>query len=211
MDTPTMQEVVGGALDARAAEIRTAMPARVASYNLTTQTADVQPTVWRQGEESPIVPSVPVIWPRGGDSYLAMELTSADSGLLICCETDLAEWRRTGESGAPADEASHHLQNAVFLPGLSPSTRTLSQTAGAAVLAGNSVLLGDVLATNAAVHEALLPDLSILCSSLSTWAGNVQAIIGAVAGTATLVAACGDVVTGVAVGSYKSSSVKVET
>jgi len=221
-----MGEVIGQAMDARADEIRTAMPARVISYSLTAQTAEVQLTVWPGGEEPPVIPSVPVIWPRGGASYLVMPLAADDTGLIICCEADLAEWRRTGEAAAPADLARHHLQNAVFIPGLAVASDTVVQYANTTILSGDDVRLGDANAAFRVVHEtglsaldSISTDLTTIGTTLSAFATAIDVIHGPGMPTvAPLVAACTALgastvafTAGVAAGTYRSPSVKVDT
>jgi len=213
MDTPTLQEVLTAAIDARTSEMRVAMPAVVVGYNHAEQWADVRPAVSAPGEEQPIVPHVPVLWPRGGTGYLLLPLAADDSGLLVCCDADIAEWRRTGEVGAPADDARHHLQSAVFIPGLVPTGHEVtSGGAGAAVLSADTVRLGDAAASKAAVHEDLLSDLNAFLGALTTWGALAHANWAAAAAnfTANVAPQIATLVAGIAGGAYESSSVKVE-
>jgi len=158
VDTPTLAEALAAALDARAAQIHTAVPARVISYDAAAQTADVAPATWTGSTAPPVVPRVPVVWPQGGGGYLVFPLHGGDTGLLVACEADISEWRRTGEEGPAADAAVHHQANAVFIPGCNPAASTLSAPAGATVLDGAGDLrLGDGTATN---HVAQGEDLN---------------------------------------------------
>lgn len=189
MDTPTLEEVFTAALDARAAQIRTAMPAEIVTVNATT--VDVRPTVWPGGEAAPILPSVPIAWPRAGTAYLVLPIEHGDTGLLLCCEADLAEWRRTGEAGTPADEARHHLQNAVFLPGLGTAATDIAipqgATAGRTVIRGRPTLcLNSVTATEPVVlGTSFNADMQI-------WLGAVQTFCtAAAAAVPALAPACG--------------------
>ena len=62
-------------MDSRIDEIHTAMPGKVVSFNSTRNTVDVQPQ-FRQSteradgtfevEDLPVIPDVPIAWPRGG-------------------------------------------------------------------------------------------------------------------------------------------------
>ena len=218
MDRPTLAEVLQQAMDARAAQIRTAIPAEVFDYNRRSQEASVRPTVWTDGEEPPIIPFVPVYWPRGTGAYLHMPLrehtdkVKGEMGLLIACEADISEWRRTGEDGPPADAARHHLQSAVFFPGISSYDRVLypEPDATSTILSGGPVRLGDVSATAAVVHEELLGELSTLLGFLSTWVTNCQAIVGVIAGTAAVTGQCTAMIDGITDGDYKSPTVFVE-
>jgi len=218
MDRPTLAEVLQQAMDARAAQIRTAIPAEVYSYAHLTQIADVRPTVWTDGEAPPIIPSVPVYWPRGDTHYLHMPLRvhtdkiKGDMGYLIASEADMGEWRRTGEEGPPADAARHHLQSAVFFPGIPSYDRTLYPPPDntSLILSGGPVRLGDPSATAAVVHEELLAELSTLLGMLGPWALQVQAIVGAIIGTAALNAQCVAMQDGITDGDYESPTVFVE-
>ena len=222
MDAPDLTEAIRAAIDARAGQVRTALPARVMEYNRATQVADVRPEVWPEGEEAPIVPTVPVLWPRGGNAYLHFNLTPhtkftpGDTGLLVCCEADLAEWRRTGEAAAPADTARHHLQNAVFIPGLVPSGHDLDHFPTTTVLAASDLRLGVHDATKAALHADLLVDLNSVFIAITAWANpgipypNWAAASAAWAAPGGPGAQVATLLAGIAASSYESPSVKVE-
>jgi len=218
MDRPTLAEVLQQAMDARAAQIRTAIPAEVYVYSHSTQTASVRPTVWTDGEAPPIIPYVPVYWPRGNGAYLHMPLRAHSDkwlgtmGLLIACEADIGEWRRTGQEGPPADEARHHLQSAVFFPGIPSYDNVMypEPDNASCILAGGPVRLGDPSATSNVVHEELLGELSTLLGFLSTWVTNCQAIVGVIAGTAAVTGQCTAMINGIAAGDYESPTVFVE-
>lgn len=221
MDRPPLYEVMRQALDARAAQIRTAIPAEVLAYNHLSQTADVVPTVWTDGEEPPVVPSVMVLWPRGDGHYVHMPLHArdwkghGDYGLLIACESDIAEWRRTAEAGPPADVARHHLQSAIFIPGIGPTGDTLYPPPDntSLIISGGPVRIGDPSATKAVVHEDLLAAMDTFLALLDTWAGTTAHANWAAA-TATFAAAVRPSLivlrNGLTGGDYQSPTVFVE-
>ena len=188
--TPSLPEALRMALDARAGQIRTALPGVVVEYHRAEQTADIRPTVWPDGEEAPILPSIPVVWPRGGGGYLVFPLTDdskwapGDTGLIIVCEADIAEWRRTAEVGSPADVARHHLQNACFLPGLVPIGREVSHPAGTVVLNGAGDLrLGEASATHAlAFGDDWAVDFDTWRIAHNTWVDAVALAVGGLGG-----------------------------
>jgi hypothetical protein len=121
-----------------------------------------------------------VLWPRGDGHYIHMPLHPrdwkghGDYGLLIACEADIAEWRRTIEAGPPADVARHHIQSSIFIPGLGPRCDELypSPDATSLIISGGPVRIGDPTATKAVVHEDLLVPLAIVMSLINTWAGT---------------------------------------
>jgi hypothetical protein len=126
-------------LDAREeqAELRThvAYPGRVQSYDPATQTADVVPLVRQQVpqpdgshalEALPVVPSVPVLWPRVGGWFLAFQLRPGDTVQLLCNTSAIGHWRAgQGDVTDPGDLRRQHLAHAVALPGLYTRGRAL--------------------------------------------------------------------------------------
>ena len=177
MDTPTLAETMAAALDARADQIRTAMPGEIVTVNATT--VDVRPTVWPGGEAAPIIPSVPIEWMRVGTAYLVLPLAVGDTGMLTVCEADIAEWRRTGESGQPADVARHHLQSAVFRPGLGVASSDIGIPVAFAALVATDLRLGSTAATEPAVLGTThLADLNTFLGILALWAAALQVATG---------------------------------
>ncbi len=129
--------------------INTATPARVQRYDAALQVVDAVPLVrgpvpradgTYDHEDLPVVPSVPVVWPRVGAWGLTMALAEGDTGLLVCLESDLGTWRAgDGSVVDPVDLRRHHLSHAVFVPGLYVRSRALSAAASgtAAVVLGH--------------------------------------------------------------------------
>ena len=174
MDTPSWSEVIGNAIDQRIGEITTVRPGRIDAVR--GNTVDVQPLVWAGGEQPPIIPSVPIAWVRAGTAYLAMTVQAGDTGMLLACDADIAEWRRTGEAGLALDQARHHPQNSVFLPGLVVAAQDVAMPVAAAVLTGRpNVLLGDAAATQKAIMGDALH--AALFTPVTGWAWVVQAAI----------------------------------
>jgi hypothetical protein len=174
MEDLTEAELLSRAIDSRLGEVHTALPGKVESFNRTQQTVDVSPQVQIDGETLPVIPSVPVLYPRSGSSYLAFKINTGDTGLLIFCEADIGLWRTRGELGAPGDDGRHGIQGAVFLPGLYPANATLSipsTVGGVAILESDDLRLGEWTATEAAV----LGDLFV--AAMKTWADAVTTAI----------------------------------
>ncbi len=143
--SPTLAEVIRAALDSRLLDLHTALPGRVVSYDSDAQTADIRPMVRRalrdeDGEkvleDLPVVPKVPVQWPRGGGFFLSMPLAEGDSGLLVFSERSIDRWRSTGEAADPGDQRTHGLSGAVFIPGVFPSAGALEDASGTVVVLG---------------------------------------------------------------------------
>jgi hypothetical protein len=134
---PTERDV----LDAREQqmELRThvAYPGRVQSYDAATQTADIVPLIRQQVpqpdgsyvmEELPVIPSVPVLWPRVGRWFMAMALQPEDTVQLLVNTSAIGHWRTgTGDVTDPGDLRRQHISHAVAIPGLFTRGRALSR------------------------------------------------------------------------------------
>lgn len=134
-------------LDSRIANVYTAMPGEIVSYDREKQVADVRPVVRRLipniadeaddiPEDLPVIPSVPVQWLRAGGFYLHAPLAAGDGVLLVICHSDFAGWRRTGEVSDPGDQRLHSLAHAVAIPGLESALNVLGETASDALVFG---------------------------------------------------------------------------
>lgn len=144
---PDMVDVLREALEAARAEVRTAFPARVETYDPSDQTATVTPAILRPvrkrdggiaWEAGPSIPNVRVAWPRAGDWYLHAPLTAGDWVLVLVAESDLNEWRRLGGTDVdPGDARFHALSGAVALPlGLYPDAEALTGLPAGAMALG---------------------------------------------------------------------------
>lgn len=114
-------------LDARLMDLHTALPGRVQSYDAATQTADIEPMIKRGvptgGEEDevaletlPVLPSVPVLFPSGGQCFVTFPLAVGDPVLLVFCERDTSQFRGTGAVSDPGVPTMHGLSGAVAIP-----------------------------------------------------------------------------------------------
>lgn len=136
---PDLEDVLTAREEAARLDLDVAIPARVERYDAATQTADVVPLLRRPVprpdgghafEADPVVPSVPVQWPRVGAWALTMKVEPGDTGLLLCCDGDVGTWRAGGGDVVdPVNLQRHHLSHAVFLPGLYTRGRALARAA----------------------------------------------------------------------------------
>lgn len=125
---PTDDDVIRGWIEHHLADVHTAMPARVQSYDAATQTATLVPLVRHavmlgdgsvEREELPVLPAVPVLWPRFGGHFIAGALAAGDVVLVVFCESDTGPWRAgSGDVSNPADLRRHSLSHGVAIPGL---------------------------------------------------------------------------------------------
>jgi Phage protein Gp138 N-terminal domain len=122
-----------------------AYPARVVSYDAAKQTATIEPMVKRVShgpdderivDTLPVLPDVPVEWPRGGGYFLSMPLEAGDGGALWFPDTDIGAWRETGQVVDPGDERLHALGGAVFRPGLETVARALMDASAGHLVIG---------------------------------------------------------------------------
>jgi hypothetical protein len=123
-------------LDARCADIHTALPAQIVNYDEDTQTAAVQPMVrdfyydtegTLRTRSLPVLPAV-VSFARGGGYFQSFPLASGDTGLLVFCELPIDRWRSSGQESHPVNARRHGVGSAVFFPGLSPRAKSLGET-----------------------------------------------------------------------------------
>lgn len=120
-----------------------AYPGRVQAYYPETQTADVVPLIRQQVpqpdgsyvmEELPVVPSVPVIFPRVGAWFLSFPIAPNDTVQLLVNTSAIGHWRvGSGDVTDPGDLRRQHLSHAVAIPGLYTRGRALRQTGAAGV------------------------------------------------------------------------------
>lgn len=123
----TPAETLRRVLDARLMDLHTALPGRVQSYDAATQTADIEPMIKRGvptgGEEDevaletlPVLPSVPILFPSGGQCFVTFPLAVGDPVLIVFCERDTSQFRGTGAVSDPGVPTMHGLSGAVAIP-----------------------------------------------------------------------------------------------
>jgi len=116
--------VAEGAID----EVMVSTPGKVTRYDAAKQEADVQPLIRDSHEDEhgervveniPVIPSVPVHFPRGGGYVVQFPISVGDTGLLVFSAQSWDKWLAVG--GGPIDPESygrHGLSDAAFFPGL---------------------------------------------------------------------------------------------
>jgi hypothetical protein len=135
---PTMEELMRAWLDRHEIEVRGPMPGRVTRYDPSNQTADVQPMLRLPVEQSdgsvtqedpPIIPCVPVIFPRVGQWFMSLPIAAGDYVLLVPCEGDWSRWWGGDGSLSDVDDVRrHHLAHCVALAGFFPERLALTRT-----------------------------------------------------------------------------------
>jgi hypothetical protein len=133
--SPEPEEVLRQAFAYFLGDTHTALPARVEEYYPDEQKIDAKPLIKRRVvggdgsellEELPIIPDVPVVFPRNANFFLTFPLAAGDLVLLVFVERSLDKWlASTGEDTDPDEFRMHDLSDAVALPGLYPFSSAL--------------------------------------------------------------------------------------
>lgn len=144
-------DVILTALQGERDDIHTAMPGKVVAYYPDKQTADIQPMLKRpvfdenggrlKGASLPVLPSVPVIWPRAGGYILKMPMQPGDFVWLMFSEGGTGEYRTTGQESEPLDVSRHTITYPYCTPGAFPDTSPSSDpdvTANEKMVVGKS-------------------------------------------------------------------------
>lgn len=195
---PELPEVLDDHRQAILGELHISMPGRVKSYDAAKQTAEIIPCV--RGtipdgdgntlhEDLPVIPNVPIAWPRGGGFYMHFPLAVGDHVWLVFNTTSFAQWRATGEVSDPGDLRRGTLSYPWAYPGAAPDAQALSDApAGQAVLGGGVFRVGGpsaVFVSQATkVDQALAQLKAAISSAASTEAGasglgGMTALLGA--------------------------------
>lgn len=181
-------------VDERVHRIRVAIPAAVEAYDAATQVADVAvqvqervvdddgETTW---EAPPVIPAVPVAFPRAGGFFISFPVAKGDTGLLVFCDRSIDQWRAKGREAPNADGRFHELSDAVFYPGLVAEGAELANAGDTDLVlghdAGNRLTItesGDILVgSNAAQYVALENLVKAELGKLRAWIDAMNTVI----------------------------------
>jgi hypothetical protein len=132
---PTPEESLDLILKALVSELKVMLPGRVESYDETTQTADVKPLLLDAYEtesgvksfELPVIPSVPVVFPRAGDYFMSFPLKADHYVMLVFCDRSYDPWwRSNGNVADPVSMHRHSIKDPVALVGFYPDQDKLA-------------------------------------------------------------------------------------
>ena len=141
-------EALRAALDGRQAEMWTALPGIVQSFDPAAMTVSVQPAVaGRISDEAgkaasvdlPILPDVPVVFPGGGGFALTFPVAAGDECLVVFASRCIDAWWQSGGVGEPMEPRMHDLSDGFALVGVRSQPHRLSP----AVHTGNTQLRAD--------------------------------------------------------------------
>jgi len=128
--SPEPEELLRHAITYFLSDVHTMLPAKVEEYFPEEQKVDVKPLIKRRVvgedaeeilEELPIIPDVPVRFPRTANFFITFPLQPGDLVMLVFAERSLDNWLAgTGEDTDPDEFRMHDLSDAVAMPGLYP-------------------------------------------------------------------------------------------
>lgn len=114
--------------------VHTALPGRIVSFDPGKQTAEVEICIqsWMKVEggwekwPAPLLPRVPVLFPRGGGAFITWPIKKGDYCLVIFQERSIDQWcQRGGTQVDPIWRWEHDLSDAVCIPGFYPYPEAL--------------------------------------------------------------------------------------
>ena len=134
--SPTLSEVLRTSVDYFLQDLYSALPGRIDVYDAATQKADIKPLIKRliaseSGEEIveelPILPQVPIVFPRGGGGFfMTFPLKPGDLVLLVFNQRSIDKYiAGPGEDTNPDDFVIHDISDAVAIPGFYPDSKAL--------------------------------------------------------------------------------------
>jgi hypothetical protein len=211
---PSLPEILTSWQSTISGEIRSVEPGRVTAFDRTTRLAQVQPVISdSNGDVKPVIPNCPVVFPG-----VAWDLQDDEEGLLLIGDLSFREWWRTGRDSAPEDQSLHDLSNAFFIAGVQSSGNVVTIPANDVYIpkatAGGDILIGELTATKAVVHDSLLTAMNAFLANFQAWGLAIDVAVFAVPGGSptwlTLSAQMTAMINAIAAGNYESPSVKVE-
>lgn len=194
-------------------DLRVAMPARVEAYDAATQKVRVQPllreayedeTGTQHTERLPVISDVPVQFPGAGGYFVTFPIAPGDTGTLLFADRSLDRWLTKGGEVDTGDVRTHHLSDAIFLPGLRPfatpragvssTTAVLGKESGLGVHVGPTTIgLGEATPVDAVVkgtsyaaaEASAITNLSSLLALLITAVSGMTPQPGPTGGAST--------------------------
>ncbi|MCL1939530.1 MAG: translation initiation factor IF-2 [Desulfovibrionaceae bacterium] len=127
-------EATRAALDGRQAEIWTALPGIIESFDPEAMTVSVQPSVKGQVQDEkgntttvnlPLLVDVPVVFPCGGGFILTYPVKKGDECLVIFASRCIDGWWQSGGVGGTPDERMHDLSDGIAIVGPRSQARKL--------------------------------------------------------------------------------------
>ena len=146
--SPEPQEVFRAALDYVLSDVHTALPGRIESYDPATQKANVKPLIKRlvateSGEELveelPVIPQVPIVFPRTTAFHITFPVAAGDHVLLVFNERSIDNFLAgDGEDTDPDEFRMHDLTDAVAFVGFYPDSKAIAEPSADSLVMGHA-------------------------------------------------------------------------
>ena len=143
-----IKSVIKGWIDGKNAEIHTALPAVVVSYDAASNKAQVQPVgnyKVKDGRKMtfPVIYDVPVVFPMGMDGKAGMTfpVVAGDGCLLVFSEDQLDDYLNPGYDSD--DRRKHDMRDAICIPGLYAPQKSASGASQSSV----NIFMGGTMIT----------------------------------------------------------------
>lgn len=142
---PTQTSVLKQAFKDYSQQLRVCLPGKIVTYDYKLQQATVQPTFsneYNDGtvQQMPSIYNVPVVWPSAGESHIHFPLNVGDPVLLIFADKSLDLWLQSGTTSQPNDSRTHHIADAIAIPGCRPFNNPMRVSNGQDVIVANGNL-----------------------------------------------------------------------
>ena len=144
--SPEDEEVMSLAVNHYLQDVHTCMPGTITEYDPVKQRVSVKPSIKRRivhsdgteaTEEIPVIPNVPMQFPRGGGAFFALPMKKGDPVLLHFAERSIDSWASSsGGVVDPNDVRMHDLTDAIATPGCAPYKNALKDTDTANLVIG---------------------------------------------------------------------------
>jgi Phage protein Gp138 N-terminal domain len=120
---PNLITVIQHVANDMLSSIHTTFPGQIEKYDFTTAKADIKPLlniVYPDNStmEFPVIPNVPIVWPRTSLGSISFPLQRGDGCLVVCAERSIDDWLTLGGQNSPSDPRSFDLNDAIAIPGL---------------------------------------------------------------------------------------------
>lgn len=130
-----LPEAIEAAIDARQAEMWTAVPVMVESYDSAKGTIVAQPTVKSTIRKSdgklervqlPLLQDCPVQFPGGGGHTMTFPIKKGDECIAIISNRSIDQWHQSGGVQQQTSARMHDLSDAMIIPGIRSQPRKLT-------------------------------------------------------------------------------------
>ena len=197
--TPNLATVLTTLLEEYSQELHTAIPGTVSEIYTSENAVDVKPGLKRVrrdedgnriSEDYPVLPHVPVCWPRGNDFAITAPIKKGDGVLVIVSESNDTMWRQTGTASDPGDIRRHSFTGCWAIPGAFRQTKPFSSASSSSMVVGKQagpriIISESNISLGADATEPIIKGnqyntaISVFMTALSTFVDATAASAGA--------------------------------